>query len=147
MTHTQDSTTTRSGYNPNQVTGWVGWVLFAGIILLTNGFFNLLEGFVALFRDNVYLVGSEGLVLSIDFTVWGWLLILSGLLHLFAGYGVMKGQTWARVTAIVLVVINALLHMHFMPAYPLWAIIVITLDVLVIYALAVHGREAREYNS
>jgi hypothetical protein len=58
----------------------------------------------------------------------------------------MKGRTWARITAIVLVVINAVLHMVFMPAYPLWAVIVITLDVLVIYALAVHGREAQAYN-
>jgi len=147
MTHTQDPAATRSGHTSSQVTGWVGWVLFAGIILLTNGFFNLLEGFVALVRDNVYLVGPEGLVLSFDFTVWGWLLVLSGLLHLGAGYGVLKGQTWARITAIVLVVINAVVHMLFMPAYPLWAIIVITLDVLVIFALAVHGRETQEYHA
>jgi hypothetical protein len=146
MTHAQDSTTTRSGYNPAQVSGWVGWVLFAGVILMTTGFFNLLEGFVALFRDNFYVAGPEGLVLSMDFTVWGWLLILSGLLQIFAGYGVMKGRTWARITAIVLVVINALLHMAFMPAYPFWSVIVITLDVLVIYAVAVHGREAQAYN-
>ena len=59
------------------------------------------------------------------------------------GYGVLVGQTWARVTGVILAVINAVVNMVFAPAYPIWAIIVITLDVLIIYALAVHGREVR----
>jgi hypothetical protein len=149
MVHTQQPPTSaaRSGYDSTGVTGWIAWILFAGIILMTNGFFNVIEGIVALFRDNVYLVGSEGLVVNVDFTVWGWALLLFGILLIVSGYGVMRGQTWARITAIVLVVINAIVHMVFMPAYPIWAIMVITLDVLVIYALAVHGREAKEYHS
>jgi hypothetical protein len=149
MVHTQQPPTSaaRSGYDGTDVTGWIAWILFAGIILMTNGFFNVIEGIVALFRDNIYLVGSEGLVLDIDFTAWGWALLLFGVLLIVTGYGVMRGQTWARITGIVLVVINAIVHMIFMPAYPIWAIIVITLDVLVIYALAVHGREAKEYHS
>ncbi|MEU7907640.1 hypothetical protein [Actinoplanes sp. NPDC049118] len=143
MAHTHDPV---AGYGDDRVTGWVGWVLFAGIIMLTGGFFNVMGGIVALIRDDFYLVGSSGLVLSIDYTAWGWLLLLSGVLLLFAGYGVMVGQTWARVTGVILAVINAVMHMVFMPAYPLWSIIVITLDVFIIFALAVHGRETRQIN-
>ena len=131
----------------NKVTGWVGWVLFAGIIMLTGGFFNIIQGVVALAQDDFYLVGSNGLVLSLDYTVWGWILLLSGVLFLCTGYGVMIGQTWARVTGVVLAVLNAMVNMVVMPAYPIWSIIVITLDVFIIYALVVHGRETKRIKS
>ncbi|MET8151659.1 hypothetical protein ACIBSW_38285 [Actinoplanes sp. NPDC049668] len=143
MAHAHDPV---AGYRDDRVTGWVGWVLFAGIIMLTGGFFNVMGGIVALVRDDFYLVGSSGLVLSVDYTAWGWFLLLFGVLLLFAGYGVMVGQTWARVTGIVLAVLNAVMHMVFMPAYPVWSIIVITLDVFIIFALAVHGRETKQIN-
>jgi hypothetical protein len=146
MVHTQDPKTHPKGAGDNQTTGWVGWVLFAGIILLTTGFFNIIQGFVALARDDFYLVGSNGLVLSLDYTIWGWILLLSGVLFLFTGYGVMVGQTWARATAVILAVISALMNMVLMPAYPFWSIMVIVLDVFVIYALVVHGREAKRIN-
>jgi hypothetical protein len=148
MVHTQDPAVHRNAVDDgdNRVTGWVGWVFFAGIILMTSGFFNIIQGLVALVRDDFYLVGSNGLVLSLDYTAWGWLLLLSGALFLVAGYGVMVGQTWARATGVVLAVLNAVVNMVVMPAYPIWSIIVITLDVFIIYALVVHGREAKRVN-
>jgi hypothetical protein len=96
--------------------------------------------------DDFYLVGSNGLVLSLDYTVWGWILLLSGVLFLFTGYGVMVGQTWARATAVILAVVSAVINMVLMPAYPLWSIMVITLDVFTIFALVVHGRETKQTN-
>ena len=148
MVHAQDPAAypKNADADDNKVTGWVGWVLFAGIIMLTGGFFNIIQGFVALVRDDFYLVGSSGLVLSLDYTAWGWVLLLSGALFLFAGYGVMVGQTWARVTGVILAVVNAVMNMVVMPAYPLWSIMVITLDVFIIFALVVHGREAKQIN-
>ena len=148
MVHTQDPAAypQRAEADDNKVTGWVGWVLFAGIIMATTGFFNIIQGFVALAQDDFYLVGSNGLVLSLDYTAWGWLLLLSGALFAFAGYGVMVGQMWARVTGVILAVVNAVVNMVVMPAYPIWSIIVITLDVFIIFALVVHGREAKQVN-
>jgi hypothetical protein len=149
MVHTQDPAAyprTNVDAGDNKVTGWVGWVLFAGIIMITGGLFNIIQGFVALAQDDFYLVGSSGLVLSLDYTAWGWVLLLSGALFLFAGYGVMVGQMWARVTGVILAVVNAVVNMVVMPAYPLWSIIVITLDVFIIFALVVHGREAKQVN-
>jgi hypothetical protein len=122
-------------------------VFFAGIMLITGGFVNVIEGIVALAKDDYYLVRPSGLVVGLDYTAWGWTLLLFGALLLFAGYGVMVGQTWARVTGVIIAVLNIVLNMIFMPAYPVWAIIVITVDALVIYALAVHGREVKPVNA
>jgi hypothetical protein len=148
MVHTQEpvvSAADRRG--GGEVTGWVGWILFAGLIMITGGFFNAIQGVVALVRDDFYLVGRNGLVVNLDFTVYGWVLLISGILLLVTGFSLMTGHTWARVTAIILAVINATLHMVFMPAYPLWSIVVITLDIFIIYALVVHGREMKQYKA
>jgi len=145
MVHTHDPAVRPDGsdYGSNKATGWVGWIFFAGIMMLVGGFVNLIEGVVALFKDEYYLVRPAGLVVSVDYTAWGWALLVFGLVLICTGYGVLVGQTWARVTGVIIAVANAVLNMVFMPAYPIWAFIVITLDVLVIYALAVHGREMK----
>ncbi len=134
-------------YTRNDVTGWVAWVFFAGVMMVTGGFLNAIEGFVALFRDDYYLVRPNGLVVNVDFAVWGWTLLIFGLLLIFAGYGVMAGQMWARVTGVIVAVVNSVVNLAFVPAYPIWAVIGIAIDVIVIYALVVHGREAKRARS
>ena len=81
-----------------------------------------------------------------DYTAWGWTHLILGLIAVAVGIGVFAGQTWARVTGIIIAGISALTNIAFLPAYPIWVTIVIALDVLVIYALAVHGREVT-YNT
>jgi hypothetical protein len=148
MVHTQGPAVSTAGSRGGgTVTGWVGWILFAGIIMFTGGIFNVIEGIIALARDDFYLVRSSGLVVNVDYTAYGWGLLIFGLLLIFAGYSVMAGKTWARVLAIILAVVNSIVHMVFMPAYPLWSIMVITLDVFIIYALVVHGGEMKDYKS
>jgi hypothetical protein len=135
--------------NPSNVrtdataSGWVGFVIFGGIMLTVLGGFQVIEGLVALFNDEYYLATSGGLVLSMDFTAWGWTHLLIGLVAIAAGVGILSGQTWARVTGIVIAVLSAFANMLFLAAYPLWSTIVIAVDILVIYALAVHGRELK----
>ena len=126
-----------------RATGWVGWVFFAGIIMLIVGFFNAIEGVVALINDEYYLVSSNGLMVHLDYTAWGWAFLIYGVIVVAAGFGVMTGQTWARVIGVILVALNALLNLTFLAAYPVWSTLVIALDVVVIYALVVHGREAK----
>ena len=125
-------------------TAWVGVVLFGGIILVMVGGFQTIQGFVALFRDEYYLVSPNGLVVEVDYTAWGWTHLLIGLVAIATGIGVMVGQTWARVLGIVIAVLSALVNIAFLSAYPIWSTIIIAMDVLVIYALAVHGREAAD---
>ncbi|GID93793.1 hypothetical protein ACFQFC_07135 [Amorphoplanes digitatis] len=123
--------------------GWVGLVIFGGIMLTVLGGFQVIEGLVALFNDEYFLATSGGLVLTMDFTAWGWTHLLIGLVAIAAGVGILSGQTWARVTGIVIAVLSAFANMLFLAAYPVWSTIVIAVDILVIYALAVHGRELK----
>ncbi|HEV8565800.1 MAG TPA: hypothetical protein VGQ92_01745 [Actinoplanes sp.] len=132
------SYTTRRG-----PTAWVGFVVFGGIMLLMMGGVQAIEGFVAILRDDYYLVSRNGLLINLDYTTWGWIHLIIGLIAVAAGIGVLAGQMWARVTGIVIAVISALANLAFMSAYPIWATIVIAADVLVIYALAVHGGEVK----
>lgn len=129
------------------VTGWVGWVFFAGIVMFTAGLFNAIEGLVALFNRGYYAALGSHLVVHVDYAVWGWTLLLFGLVMIFAGFGVMAGQTWARVVGVIVAVINAVVNLAFVGAYPVWTVLTIALDVIVIYALVVHGREARMLRS
>jgi hypothetical protein len=124
-------------------TGWVGWVFFAGVLMIIDGLFSVIAGLVSLFNDDYYLVSKNGLVLSMDYTAWGWIHLLLGLLVAAAGLGVIAGQTWARVVGVVMATLSAVANFAFLAAYPAWSTIVIAIDVFVIYALVVHGREAR----
>jgi hypothetical protein len=128
-------------------TGWLAWVYFAGLIMIVLGFFQGVTGLVAVFDDGYYLVADGGLVVSVDYTAWGVLHLIIGIVAFAAGYAVMKGRTWGRTIGIILAVASAVVNMVFIAAYPLWSILIIALDVVIIYALAVHGREARAYHA
>lgn len=120
--------------------GWVGWIWFAAVMLIVLGAFNVLSGLVALFRRGYYIVGDSG-VLVFSLLGWGWIHLIIGVLAIAAGIVLFKGAMWARVAAIVLVGINALSQLAFLAAYPVWATLIIALDVLVIWAIVVHGGE------
>jgi hypothetical protein len=124
-------------------TAWVGFVVFGAIMMLMMGGFQFIEGLVALFKEDYYFVSRNGLLVTMDFTSWGWTHMLIGLVAIGAGLGVLVGQMWARVLGIVISLISALANIAFLSAYPVWSTIIIAIDVLVIYALAVHGREVK----
>jgi hypothetical protein len=122
---------------------WAGFAVFGGIMLLMLGGFQMIEGFVAIVKDEYYLVTRNGLLLNVDYTTWGWTHLLIGLIAVAAGLGILLGQMWARIVGIIIAVISALANIAFLSAYPIWSTIIIATDVLVIYALAVHGRELK----
>jgi hypothetical protein len=126
---------------PDRRSAWVGWVFFAGVMLLLVGMFQIIDGLVALFDDGYYVVRPDGLVVNVDYTAWGWLHLLIGIVALAAGFGLMSGRLWARTVAIAVAAVSAVVNFAFIGAYPLWATILIAIDVLVIYAVAAHGRE------
>lgn len=125
----------------DQVTGWVGWVWFAGIMLVTIGLFDILQGLIAVFEDTFSVALDQG-ILIVDATAWGWVHIGVGVLLVVAGAGVLTGATWGRILGVLVAVLNLLAQLSVLTVYPWWAMIVIILDVIVIYALVVHGREA-----
>jgi len=125
-----------------KATGWVGWIGFAGAMMVLVGMFNLVMGLVALFEEEYYVIGPEGL-LVFDLTTWGWIHLISGILSLVAGWALFTGATWARVVAVVLAGLSAVAHLVSMSTYPWWNLIVVALDVLVIWAVIVHGDEVK----
>lgn len=123
------------------VTGWVGWAWFGGIMLVTLGMFQVFQALVALFDDG-FVVQLEGNPVVFDLNAWGWTHLAIGGLLIAAGLGVLGGTTWGRIVGVVIAALNLLAQVTIMPIYPFWALIVIVLDVFVIYALVVHGKEA-----
>jgi len=127
-----------------QLTAWTGWVAFAGFMMILVGSFQAVEGLVAIFDDGFYRVTDSGLVVNVDYTVWGWVHLLLGVLIIASGAGVLAGNTAARVVAVVLAGLSALVNLAFIEAYPVWSILIIAMDVVVIYAVTVHGGELRD---
>jgi hypothetical protein len=123
-------------------TGWLGWIWFAGIMMIIMGSFNAIEGLVALFRGEYYVVTEEQ-VLVFDLTAWGWITLLIGILVALAGGALMSGAAWARVVTVVLAVVNAVAQLLLVSVHPVWSTIVIALCVTVIWAVVVHGSEAK----
>src|SRR3954447_3951452 len=137
------ATTTRDrmGSQTGEVTGWVGWVLFAAYFMIIGGVFDVLQGLAAVFRDQSYFVVTEDRLLTFNFTSWGWIHMLFGLALIGVGVLLMRGSTFARVLAIILVGLNMIAQFAWLSAYPVWAIIAIAIDVLILFALLVHGGE------
>jgi hypothetical protein len=120
--------------------GATGLILFAGLMMIMVGIWQALQGLIAIFENEFY-VATRNYTFQFDATTWGWIHLLLGLLVAFAGWGLLSGQTWARVVAITLAVLSAIANFLFIPYYPFWSLLIIAVDVFVIWAIAAHGRE------
>jgi hypothetical protein len=123
---------------------WVVWVNFAGMMLILLGSFHGIQGFVALFRDQVYVVGRHALVVDVSYTTWGWLHLVWGAVAILTGVCLLAGQMWARVVGVLVAFVSALTSVGFLQASPDLAIIMILLDVIIIWAIAVHGGQLQD---
>lgn len=128
----------RSAPAPVDMSG-IGLVTFAGAVLILGGFFAVVEGLVALWRPSVYAPGGGNALIALGYPGWGWLHLVLGVLGLAAGIGVMALRSWARSVGIVLAAVSAIVNLAFIPAYPIWALVLIAVDLLVIYALTAHA--------
>ena len=125
----------------SDVTGWVGWIVFAAFFMIINGIFGGLQGLSALLRDQSYFVVTDKGLLTFNYTAWGWIHLLLGILLIVVGIFLLRGAGWARILAGVIVGIHMVAQFGFISSYPVWGIIMIALDALILYALLVHGRE------
>jgi hypothetical protein len=118
-----------------------GWVLFAGIMMIVGGFFGFFEGLGALLKSGRFYANvSTNYPYGSNVTTWGWIQLIVGLIVLLAGFYVLRGALWARIVGITLASLSAITNFFFIPFYPFWALMIITLDIFVIWALAAHGR-------
>jgi hypothetical protein len=107
---------------------------FAGAMLAIVAIFQILEGIAAIAKDDIYVRGID-YTYEFDVTAWGWVHLIVGVIALGTGIGVVVGQTWAYVTGVVIAFLSALANFAFLPHYPVWSIVVIAFDVLVVWAL------------
>jgi len=108
--------------------------------MILRGILEGTFGLVALLKDSYYQVANESLVVF-DFTTWGWLHLLAGLLVLWAGVALISGSLWGRLVGIVLVSLTLIGNLLFINAYPFWGIFAVVVDMIILYALIVHGDE------
>jgi hypothetical protein len=124
-----------------EVSGWsVGAITFAGVMMMMIGVFHALTGLAAIIENEFFVVGAN-YAYELDVSAWGWLHLIFGLVVAGAGWGVFSGATWARVVGITLAALSAVANFFFIPYQPVWAILIIALDVLVIAALS--SRDSR----
>ena len=114
-----------------------GMVIFASVLLLVLGFLNLIDGIVAIARSHVFVANAH-YVLG-DLRSWGWTVLILGVLQLLVAAGVVAGNQAARWTAVVLLGLDAIAQMMFLPAYPIWSIVIIAVDVVALWGLCAYG--------
>jgi hypothetical protein len=129
---------------PAARTGWTGWLYFGAFMMFLIGFFQAIEGLAAIVNDNFTKVSPNGLVVHADYTVWGWVHLVLGVLVFLSGLGVLSGRVLARMVGVALAVVGAVINLAFLPAQPAWGVILVSVNVLLIYALIVHGGELRD---
>lgn len=122
---------------------WSGWISFAGLMIIIIGGLDFFEGLIAVIRDQYYVVTPSQIVVF-DLTTWGWIMMIWGVILLLAGFGLLSGATWARWFSIVVLSLNIIAQLGFVGSaqYPLWALTVLTLSIVVLYALIVRWNDA-----
>ena len=121
---------------------WTGWIGFAGVMMMLGGTINACYGLVALVNDQWVVWANRG-AMYFDLTTWGWILLGSGIVVFLAGLGVLTGNVAARAIGVLIASLSLIANFFFIPAYPFWAISVMAIDAVVIWALTAHGHEVR----
>ncbi len=114
-----------------------GLLLFASILLLVIGCFNLIYGIAAIAHSHVFTANAH--YVFADLRVWGWITLIVGALQLAAAAGVLAGSQLARWFAVVVVGLSAIDQMFSVPAYPFWSLTIIAVDVVALYGLCAYG--------
>jgi hypothetical protein len=114
-----------------------GWVTFAGVMIIMVAILNIIDGIAAISKSSFFVANARYIVS--DLNTWGWVLLGLGVLQLVVGLGIWAGNQAARWAGIVIVSLNAIAQLLFIPAYPFWSLAIFTIDVLVLYGLAAYG--------
>lgn len=124
-----------------QPSAWAaGYAAFAGVVLIMVGFFQAVAGLAAIVDDTFYVVGRE-YVFQFDATTWGWIHLIIGLVVLLAGFGIFSGNVLARTVGVLAAAVSGLASSMWLPWYPVWGVVIIALDIAIIWALTLHGRD------
>ena len=112
-------------------------IVFAVALLVTVGFFNLIDGIAAIANSHVFIANAHYVVG--DLRAWGWVVLILGVLQVLAAVAILAGSQAARWFAVVVIGLNAIGQMLFIPAYPFWSLLIIALDVVALWGLCAYG--------
>jgi hypothetical protein len=123
---------------------WAGWVGFAGLLMIVIGSLDFFEGLIAIIRNKYYVL-TPNQIIVFDLTTWGWIMLIWGLVVALAGFALLSGSGWARWFTIVVASLNFIVQLGFVGSYQytLWALTVIGLNAVVLYALIVRWSDVR----
>ena len=132
----ESSGSTQPGVESSRSTrpGESGWVVFAGVVMIIIGSLDALWGLAGILNDDILIVGGQGAIIA-DITFWGWVHLILGAAVALTGFGLLAGNEAARLFGILFLTINAIMQIVWFPAAPLWAFLIIILDVVIIYQL------------
>ena len=120
-----------------------GWILFASIMMIVVGTMGALNGLIALINDEIWIVTADS-IWAFDFTTWGWIHLILGIVVVLAGFALMSGAVWARILAAILAGASIVSQVGTIQAYPFWSIAIIGIDIAVLYAVCTMGRADEE---
>jgi hypothetical protein len=124
---------------------WAGWIGFAGLLMIVMGAIDFFEGLIAVIRGQYYVL-TPNQIIVFDMRTWGWLTLIWGCVIVLAGLGLVGGATWARWFSIVVVCVSIIHQLGFVgnASYPLWSLAVLTLSVIILYALTAKWGEREQ---
>jgi hypothetical protein len=114
-----------------------GWITFAGVMIVMVSILNMIDGIAAISKSSFFVANARYVVS--DLNTWGWVMLGLGAIQMLVAFGIWAGNQLARWTGIVIVSLNAIAQLLFIPAYPFWSLSIFTLDLLVLYGLAAYG--------
>jgi hypothetical protein len=130
------SATMRRARGASQAEGY--WmIVFAVVLLLTVGFFNLIDGIAAIANSHVFIANAHYVIG--DLRAWGWVALILGALQILAALGVLAGNQAARWFGVAVIGLNTIGQMFFIPAYPFWSLMIIAVDVVALWGLCAYG--------
>jgi hypothetical protein len=118
-----------------------GLVTFAGVMLAIAAVLNTLYGIAAI--DTAHFYTQHAKYVFGDLNTWGWFLLALGVVQAFAAFAIWRGTPWARWFGVACASVNAILQTLWIPAYPVLAMTILTLDIIVIYGLLAYGGRCR----
>jgi len=130
--------TTRTPTSDAEERGY-GWVMFAGVLLLTLGTLNVIDGIAAISNAHFYVANAH--YVFGDLNAWGWTVLCLGALQLLVGVGVFAKNQFARWTGVVILSLNAIAQLLMIPAYPFWSLAIFAIDILALYGLIAYGKK------
>jgi hypothetical protein len=120
-----------------------GWKIFAGIMVMLVGIFNVIDGLRAITNasqiQSHFPNGRVELPLTNNLKTWGWVVLIIGAVMILAGFLIFAGNMFGRVVGVAVAGLNAILQLSYLDHNTWWSFTMILVDILIIYALVAHG--------